>query len=208
MPRPETTPEQKEEVRREIREAAKTLYNREGQASLSVRAIAKEAGVSVGTIYTYFGSLQGLTESLWNAPVSALAKELQTIAEETRDPVARVRGLMASYRQFAKDNQRIYRNVFLFVRPLEKPSPIVEPAEDAILPALLTAAIKEGQDQGRIKPGKPEDFAMMLWGSLHGCLALQHNFGRLEFRNPDEIADGVIETFLSGLLIPSPSDEH
>lgn len=201
MPRPETTPEQKEEVRRDIRNAAKALYNREGQASLSVRAIAKEAGVSVGTIYTYFGSLQGLTESLWNAPVDRLAKQLESIASETEDPVERIRSLMAAYREFARDNDRIYRNVFLFVRPIEKPSPIIEPAEDAILPALLTSAIAEGQDKGRIRPGKAEDLAMMLWGSLHGCLALPHNFGRLEFRNPDVVADGVIENFLSGLVV-------
>ncbi|MEL6568282.1 MAG: TetR/AcrR family transcriptional regulator [Pseudomonadota bacterium] len=201
MPRPETTPEQKEEIRREIRRAAKNLYDREGQASLSVRAIAKEAGVSVGTIYTYFGSLQGLTESLWSAPVNKLTKQLQAIADETEDPVERIRALMAAYRQFAQDHERIFRNVFLFVRPLEKPSPVRTPAEDALLPVLLTAALKEGQDQGRIHPGKPEDLAMMLWGSLHGCLALQYNFGRLEFRNPDDIADGVIEAFLTGLIV-------
>ena len=188
-------------MRREIRDAAKALYDREGQGSLSARAVAKEAGVSVGTIYTYFGSLQGLTESLWNGPVDALLKQLQTIADETQDPVERIRRLMGAYRQFAKDNERIYRNVFLYVRPLEKPSPIIEPAEDAVLPALLTIAIKAGQDQGRLRPGNPEDLAMMLWGSLHGCLALQHNFGRLEFRNPDEVADDVIETFLSGLIV-------
>ncbi|MEO1309981.1 MAG: TetR/AcrR family transcriptional regulator [Pseudomonadota bacterium] len=81
MPRPETTLEQKKEIRREIRNAAKALYDREGQASFSVRMIAEEAGVSVGTIHTYSGSLQGLTEPLWTAPVDRLAKQLQTIAD-------------------------------------------------------------------------------------------------------------------------------
>ena len=201
MPRPETTPEQKEETRREIRKAATALYTREGQAGLSVRAIAKEAGVSVGTIYTYFGSVQGLLESLWSGPVERLTVELRLLADKTEDPIERIRALMAAYLQFAKDNPRIYHNVFLFVRPLGKPSPVREPAEDAVLPALLTSAIKEAQGQGRIKSGKAADYAMMLWGSLHGCLALPSNFGRLEFPNPGEVSEQVVDVFMTALIV-------
>lgn len=201
MPRPETTPEQKAEVRQDIRRAASALYNREGQAGFSVRAIAKEAGVSVGTIYTYFGNIQGLLESLWNEPVDRFSKQLEQVAERTADPVARIRALMDVYLQFATDYPELYRNVFLYVRPLEKPSPIRTPAEDAVLPALLTQAIIDGQGQGRIRDGDASDYSMMLWGGLHGCLALPNNFGRLIFSNPDEVAESVIDLLLDALTV-------
>ena len=200
MPRPEATPEQKAEARREIRKAAAAIYNSEGLGGISVRAIAKEAGVSVGTIYTYFGSLQGLMESLWKGPVDRLGDELRAVADRTEDPVERVHSLLQTYLKFAKDNPNIYRGVFLYVRPLNKPSPIREPAENALLPTLLKAAILEGQTQARFKAGDAGDYAMMLWGSLHGCLALPNNFGRLEFQKPNEVSDGIIDVVLSALV--------
>ena len=43
MPRTQATPEQKEEVRRVIRQAAADVYNSVGSSGVSVRAIAKEA---------------------------------------------------------------------------------------------------------------------------------------------------------------------
>jgi len=199
MPRREATPEQKNEIRRAIRRAAAIVYNREGQSGISVRAIAKEAEVSIGTIYTYFGNLQGLLESLWNGPVERLAEELRTISQKTPDPLQRIRALLASYLAFARENAEIYRGVFLFVRPLGNPSAIKEPAENATLPALLSEAIAEGQAQGQIKSGEPDELAMILWGSLHGCLALPSNFGRLEFSDPDHITSGVIDFVMGGL---------
>lgn len=201
MPRPEATPEQKTEVRRILRKCAAEIYNREGQAGLSVRAIAKEAKVSVGTIYTYFGSLQGLMESLWSGPVERVADELGSISKQIKDPVERIRSLMQVYLKFANDNAEMYRGVFLYVRPVERPRNELEPAEKAVFPALLEAAISDGQAQKKIKACDAADLAMMLWGSLHGCLALPNNFGRLEFRNPDKVSEGVIDVLVSALVV-------
>lgn len=200
MPRREATPEEKALARREIRKAAAAVYNREGQAGLSVRSIAKEAGVSVGTIYTYFGSVQGLLESLWSRPVTQMSEKLERLAAETVDPIERTRRLLQAYLQFAQDNANIYRGVFLYVRPLGKPSPIKDPAEDAVFPSLLTRAIEEGQAQGLMKDGDSTDYAMMLWGSLHGCLALPNNFGRLEFDNPQSITNNLVDFLMSSIM--------
>ncbi|MEL6323723.1 MAG: TetR-like C-terminal domain-containing protein [Pseudomonadota bacterium] len=75
-----------------------------------------------------------------------------------------------------------------------------EPAEEAVFPALLIDAIRQGQAEGRIKEGDPYTLAMILWGSLHGCLALPHNFGRQVFENPDEIADTAVDTLMSAVI--------
>ena len=102
MPRTQATPEQKEEARRVIRQAAADVYNSVGVGGVSVRAIAKKAGVSVGTIYTYFGNLQGLMESLWSGPVQGYIDRLNTIAEAHTDPVERIEALMRAYIEFAR----------------------------------------------------------------------------------------------------------
>lgn len=199
MPRPEATPEQKAKIRNDIRTAAASLYNRDGVVGLSARSVAKEAGVSVGTIYTYFGSLQGLMESLWSGPVNRLADELRRVAETTPDPLQRIRTLLKTYVSFAHEHAMIYRGVFLFVRPKGQEVENKDPAKNATLPSLLSAAIKDGQAKGQIKKGNANDYAMMLWGGLHGCLALPNNFGRLEFTNPEKVSTGMIDLLLSGL---------
>lgn len=201
MPRPEATPEQKAEIRKNIHDAATAVYKREGSTGLSVRAIAKEAGVSVGTIYTYFGSQQELLESLWSWPVARLGDEMQKLAHETADPLERIRGLLGAYLAFARKYSEIYRGVFLYVRPLDQPYENREPARNVILPSLLEEAIVEGQKAGAIVDGKADDMAMMLWGSLHGCLALPNNFGRFDFEKPDAVSEGVIDLLVRALLV-------
>ena len=69
MPRRPATESQREEVRQKIRNAAKAIYREKGITGISARAIAVSAGVSVGTIYSYFGDLQTLMQSLWLEPL-------------------------------------------------------------------------------------------------------------------------------------------
>lgn len=199
MPRTQATPEQKEEARRVIRQAAADVYNSVGIGGVSVRAIAKKAGVSVGTIYTYFGSLQGLMESLWSGPVQRYIDQLNSIAAAHADPVKRIEALMRSYVEFAWENVEIYRGVFLFVRPLGQAIKDKTPAEEAVFASLVIAAIKNGQKSGQITAGDPTEITMMIWGSLHGCIALPHNFGRSDFGDTAPILERLIDTTIASI---------
>ena len=71
MARPTHTPEQKAAIRQQIRSAASALYAQDG-LKVTARRVAEEAGVSVGTIYSYFGSLSDLMQSLWREPLRRL----------------------------------------------------------------------------------------------------------------------------------------
>ena len=75
MARPTLTKEQRAEIRSRIRKAATELYPESGLSDISARGIAKRAGVSVGTIYSYFDNLPELMQSLWIEPVRHLVKE-------------------------------------------------------------------------------------------------------------------------------------
>ena len=199
MPRTEATPEQKEEVRRVIRRAAADVYNLGGQGAVSVRAIAKKAGVSVGTVYRYFGSLHGLYESLWTGPGARLEADMRAIARSVHEPRARLRALMTAYVQFAKENPDIYRGVFMFVRPQDKVAKDRKPATESTFASLMCLAIEEGQAEGQFRPGESHEMAQLIWGGLHGCIALPNNFGTLEFSEPDKTIDQMTEVLLSFL---------
>ena len=106
---------------------------------------------------------------------------------------------MRSYVDFARNNIEIYRGVFMFVRPLGQAVKDKTPAEEAAFASLAIEAIKEGQASNQITPGNPFEIAMMIWGSLHGCIALPHNFGRSEFGNTDPILERLIATTISSI---------
>ncbi|MEO1020442.1 MAG: TetR/AcrR family transcriptional regulator [Pseudomonadota bacterium] len=186
-------------MRHTIRQAAADLYNNEGPGGVSIRSIAKEAGVSVGTIYTYFGSLQGLMESLWSGSVIRYAEELYGVAQSIEDPLERIRKLMHSYIDFACSNPEIYRGVFLYVRPLKDEVSDKSPAESAVFASLVIQAIKDGQASKVIKSLDPQNMAIMIWAGLHGCIALPNNFSRMQFGDTKEVLNLFVEQTVDGL---------
>jgi AcrR family transcriptional regulator len=54
------------ETRRDILEAAKRLFERQGFAATTMDAIAAEAGVALKTVYVAFETKSGLLRALWN----------------------------------------------------------------------------------------------------------------------------------------------
>jgi AcrR family transcriptional regulator len=78
-------------------EAAGRLLLRDGYASTTVAAIAREAGVSAETVYKGFGGKAGLVRAVWQAaltgvgPVPAEERSDRLQAEED-DPRALIRG--------------------------------------------------------------------------------------------------------------------
>lgn len=53
-------------------EATLALFMREGESSLSAQAISKTSGVSVGSIYHHFGSLEGVVGALYIEAMTSL----------------------------------------------------------------------------------------------------------------------------------------
>ena len=199
MARPAATPEQREIVRRKIREAAAHIYRQHGIAAINARGVAERAGVSVGAIYAHFGDLTGLMQSLWTGHVERQNAKFGDIAKRERDPVKRLRALLLAYLEFGLDNAALYRNAFLFVRPESHEKPEKVPLTKFSFPALLVEALREGQKTGAIESGDPAHQAQILWSGLHGSLALPLNIDRIAFADPKHLARVMVETLLRGV---------
>lgn len=195
MPRPVITPEQRRETRERIQTAA-VLVRRDDPEKVTIRAVAKQAGVSVGTIYKYFEDISDLARSLWQEPVNELRGELSDIAETIDDPSVRIRALLQAYADFARDKHRVFRGAFLYVRPesRQKPDPIA--LNDEPFFQSLTAAITDGQKSGVFVDGDVKKLAQLLWAALHGALALPINIDRIAFDPPEQIADAMIDSIM------------
>lgn len=76
------------QTRSEIADAARQLFVSQGWAATTVRDVAREAGVSVPTVYSVYGNKTGLTQALADAAdLSAdLDQQLADLDAATDDP--------------------------------------------------------------------------------------------------------------------------
>ena len=199
MPRPALTDEQRQLTRRNIRSAAARLYAKSGLEKISARAVAEEAGVSVGTLYTHFDNLTALMQSLWKQPVKRLIEELETELRNAHEPLAKVRLVLETYAAFAHDNRAVYRGAFMYVRPQSHDKPKAVALKDDRFFSMLTSAIKAAQSSGVARDGKPDALAQTLWSGVHGAIALPLNVDRLALAPPEESTGPMIEALLEWL---------
>ena len=199
MARPKASPEQRAQVRRSIQQAASDLYRAEGLSAISARAVATKAGVSVGTIYSYFGDLTGLMQSLWTGPISALEDELRALEQRVSDPKARIEALLRAYLAFGVEQSVLYRNALMFVRPSALGTPEKQPLDQFAFPTLLRAALVQGQSDGVIISEDPDKLVQTLWAGVHGALALPVNLDRVALQPAADLSDVFIRALMRAL---------
>lgn len=202
MPRTPATVAQRHEESSRIREAASKIYADKGIAAISARAVAQEAGVSVGKIYAYFNSLTELMQSLWQGRVQKLSEKLLRVAKAKSDPIDRIRSILETYVAFAQNNPDLYKGALMFVRPDDLPKPEQHSALDLPIMALLVEAIGEGQKAGSIRDGSPVRIAQLLWAGVHGALALPVNIDRFAFSDVACLTRDMVEALMGHLQTP------
>ncbi len=90
---------QKEKRRVDMLVAARTLFVARGYSRTTMDAIAESAGVGVATVYTYFGSKEGVFAELARMDMSELkAAGEAALARLPVDPVAAVQTLLGIYK--------------------------------------------------------------------------------------------------------------
>ncbi|WP_035812897.1 TetR/AcrR family transcriptional regulator [Jiangella gansuensis] len=89
---------QAQQTRKEIARAARELFVTQGWASTTVRDVAREAGVSVPTVYSAYGNKAGLTLALADAAdlAAETARYLDDLEAADDDP-RRQLAVMAGY---------------------------------------------------------------------------------------------------------------
>ncbi len=91
---------QAHETRRRIVEATRQLLESEGYAGMTIEAVARQAEVSVQTVYAVFGSKTGILAELLNqATFGADYEDIVQRTLEKKDPETRLRGAARIARQ-------------------------------------------------------------------------------------------------------------
>ena len=151
-------------TRSAIIDAALRLFRERGYDATTMRAIAAEAGVSVGNAYYYFDSKERLIQGFYDrAQVDHLAAA-RPILDREKDLTARIVGVadawlqtMDPYREFAG---KFFKNAAEPTSPLSPFSPESSPARAAAIE--LWSEVLEGSD-ARLPKKLRADLPELMW---------------------------------------------
>ncbi|MFI5681917.1 TetR/AcrR family transcriptional regulator [Streptomyces cellulosae] len=190
------------ETTAEIKKVALELMASGGPDAITLRAIAREMGMTANAIYGYFATRDDLVTTLIKSVYTSLADTVDTAWEATpvHDPAARIQGWACAFRDWALANPEGFRLIY------GDPVPGYRPPEGGAAPdaahrvctgitALAAAAWPQAElrytdsdfewsdfDPGllsKVRPAFPElppaavALALRIWSHLHGLVSLE-----------------------------------
>jgi AcrR family transcriptional regulator len=159
-----TTETKSARTRSTIIDAALRLFRERGYEATTMRAIAAEAGVSVGNAYYYFSSKEELIQGFYDRAQVDHAAAARPVLDGTADLTARIVGVveawlttMEPFRPFAA---KFYKHAAEPTSPLSPFSPDSSPARTAAVE--LWREVLEGSAT-RIPRRLRDDLPEMVW---------------------------------------------
>ncbi|MEW1831513.1 TetR/AcrR family transcriptional regulator [Streptomyces sp. NPDC088196] len=86
-------------------DAALRLFAEQGEQGLTVNAVTKASGVSLGSLYHHFGSLDGLVDALTERWLGRLLGELVTAMQATRTARTGIRAIVRTHLAFVREHR-------------------------------------------------------------------------------------------------------
>ena len=176
-----------ESTREQLLREARDLYLEKGFAGFSLREVARRVGVSATAVYRHFEDKEDLLAEVCAAGFRIFSGYLIR-ALDGRTPRERMARSAALYLQFALENPRDYRVIFMgaaddlqAVRSRTKP----KGRENSATFQFLVDRVRECMQVGDIARGDPEQTATMIWANVHGLASLRIS-GHLSFGMNDE----------------------
>ena len=153
-----------EATRTRIVEAALRLFQENGYDRTTMRAIAAEAGVSVGNAYYYFNSKEELVQGFYDRIAELHGQRSAGVLATERDFATRLRRVMLSWLEVAAPYHEFGRQFFVNAAdpdsPLSPFSPESSPARDAQI--AIHREVVEGST-ARIDPELRADLPELIW---------------------------------------------
>jgi AcrR family transcriptional regulator len=201
--------QKKQEKVTAIFNAAQHLFLAQGYHATTIDQIAKQAGVSVGSVYVYFKSKEKLCLALLDKALEAQERHLVAAIDPAEDPETTLRRLGRAYLRFFLDHPRYFKLLmFLEHGGLDRGRPDGALAMEAFdrrterLLQVVASQIIEGIHRGLFREVDPARAARFLWGSWTGVIGLTGHTGPTRVRMEDlprtlELGAGIV---IGGLL--------
>jgi AcrR family transcriptional regulator len=169
------------DLRAALVRAALELLEEGGATELSLRAVARRAGVAASAPYRHYADRDALVSAVAAVGYQELAEFLSAAhpAPSTPDDLAAV---AVAYVQFALQRPALFR--VMFGEPCDRDSSERIAATEAVS-AYLGAIV-----QRSFRGADPQALSTAIWALVHG-LAFLHLDGKLDASDPAQVADRV-----------------
>jgi len=157
------------DLRRALLDAALVLIARDGVSSLTLRGVARRAGVSHAAPAHHFGDLLGLLHALADESYEALRAHMLAAIEGAPDAQNALRRSGVAYVAFAAANPARFRAMFhpAIGDDAGKPSAAKAAAYDVLL-----AGIRAVYGSRALGEREAAELALSAWAPVHGLASL------------------------------------
>ncbi|MET7616409.1 TetR family transcriptional regulator [Streptomyces sp. NPDC005408] len=171
-----------EQTRTLILETALRLFQERGYDKTTMRAIAKEAGVSVGNAYYYFASKEHLVQGFYDRIGAQHQAAVRPILDQETDLETRLAGVLTSWLEIAEPYHEFASQFFKNAADPESPlSPFSPESEHAREAALSIHREVLAGSKAKVADELADVLPELMWLSQMG-LVLYWVFDRSEGR--------------------------
>jgi AcrR family transcriptional regulator len=176
--------------------AAMELLEESGETELSLRAVARRAGVSPAAPYRHYADREALVSAVAALGYRELAQRLAAAHPSPSTP-EQLTSVAVAYVQFALERPALFR--IMFGEPCDRDN-------DERTAATATVTLYLREIVGRVFPETDaQAMATATWALVHG-LAFLHLDGKLDTSTPSAVAEHVTAAIQA--LLAATSIDH
>lgn len=161
------------DLRSALLASALEILQRDGLEALTLRAVARAAGVSEAAPYRHFADrrqlVAGVAAEGFRAMQRTMMAEMQRVSTGT--PRSGLRMVAVAYVKFGLDNPALYRVMFGPEVAVTDDLPELRETGRGVL-GFVAEGIRRLQGAGLVGPGDPWLMAVTTWSMLHGLVML------------------------------------
>ncbi|MER5279881.1 TetR family transcriptional regulator [Streptomyces sp. NPDC002809] len=160
-----------EQTRTLILETALRLFAERGYDKTTMRAIAQEAGVSVGNAYYYFSSKEHLVQGFYDRIAAEHEAAVQQVLAGDKDLAVRIRGVLLCWLDVAEPYHRFAAQ--FFKNAADPESPLSPFSQDSVAAREAAISIHERCLAGsgtKIDPELAELLPQLMWLNQMGLV--------------------------------------
>lgn len=187
-------------LRDRILDISRNYLFTEGHASLSMRKIAKEVGVTATSIYLHFENKDHLIHTLIEESADELSLAIKETADQHTSTIDRFEAIIRSYADFALTNPEKYQILYTVQANTIARYPKEKFRKIRKVYAILESVILKGIEEGVMELDEPKIATYSIWAQLHGVISVVLN-QRLDSRIDrtkfiEESIDHIVQGFL------------
>ena len=189
-------------LRSEIVEATIRLVDA-GIERLTLRAIAREAGITGPSIYDHFPDVKSIRNEVIRSCYEDLVARIHQAQQGVADPVGRLEATCLSYTSYGADCPHRYALLFRAERDQDEKLAVGQIGAAAL--QTLVDGIASCREAGRSTSSDPYDDALAVWTAIHGLTTLRSSRPHFARLHGDALLRSVIHRLACITSPPQPS---